>query len=220
MVNLTYDALDLHVIRGRAEEAAVERDGAPVDVASLTEEVAALAGAFRAVGVTPGAAVLVALPDEYDELVAFLATLRLRAVPVLVERVHAAVQGTEGGHHPSAATLAVRHRPHAVVTATTWPGHVHAPAAVVYRGPEPTDPTVEVAWDVALRAGRTDPAPASRPEPDPEVPAADAHAAAVAATAYVVGDRAVLVGEVPEAGTQIGRRLGALIGGRTVTLRG
>lgn len=67
-----------------------------------------------------------------------------------------------------------------------------------------------MAWDLALRAGRTDPAPAER---------APHGTALEEATAYVVGDRAVLVGEVPEAGTQIGRRLGNLLGGRAVRLR-
>ncbi|HEY1135212.1 MAG TPA: AMP-binding protein, partial [Nocardioides sp.] len=149
MTNLAYDALDLHVIRGRAEAIAVSTPDKDRDFATVTEEVGALAGAFRALGVTPGAAVLVALPDEYDELLAVLAALRLRAVPVVVDRVHADVVA-EPGHHPSAATLAVRHRPHVVVTATVWPGHVHRPAAVLYRGPEPQDPELELAWDLAL----------------------------------------------------------------------
>lgn len=209
MVNLAYDALDVHVIRGRAAETAVARGGAAgTDFATLTEEVAALAGVLRAFGVVATTPVLVALPDEYDELVAVLATLRLRAVPVLAERVHADVVDAPG-HHPSAAALAVRHRPHVVITASVWPGHVHRPAAVLYRGPEPTDPEVEVAWDVAMKAGRTDPAPAERETSGTPVEEA---------TAYVVGDRAVLLGEVPEVGTQIGRRLGALLGGRLVTL--
>ncbi|MDF9717777.1 hypothetical protein INN71_14490 [Nocardioides sp. ChNu-153] len=219
MTNLAFDALDLHVVRGRATEPAVETPTRTVDFATLTEEVAALAGALRALGTVPGSTVLVALPDEYDELLTLLATLRLRALPVLVDRVHADAVGVPG-HHPSAATLAVRHRPEVVVTAHEWPGHVHRPAAVLYRGPTPVDPEVEVDWDLALRAGRTDPAPASREDEPAPGAAPDAHAAAATATAYVVGERAVLLPEVPEAGTQVGRRLGALLGGRTVRLVG
>ncbi|MDR6173141.1 hypothetical protein QE364_001841 [Nocardioides zeae] len=221
MTNLAFDALDLHVIRGRAEAPAVSTPDREVDFATALEEVGALAGAMRALGVTPGASVLVALTDEYDELLAFLATLRLRAVPVLVDRVHAAVtvdpESAPEAHLPSAATLAVRHRPHLVVSAAPWPGHVHRPGAVLYRGPEPQDPETEVAWELALRAGRTDPAPASRAE-EVDGPAADVHAVAAEACAYVVGNRAVLHREVPEVGTQIGRRLGGLLGGRPVTL--
>lgn len=209
MANLTYDALDLHVIRGRAEDPALDLGERIVDYATLTEEVAALAGALRALGARPGATVLVALPDEYDELLALLAALRLRAVPVLAERVHADVVASPG-HHPSTSVLATRHRPDVVITAQPWPGHVHRPGAVLYRGPEPKDPATEVAWDIALRAGRTDPAPAERAPHGTPVEEA---------TAYVVGDRAVLVGEVPEVGTQVGRRLGGLIGGRVVRLR-
>lgn len=227
MVNLCFDALDLHVIRGRAAETAVARPGAAgVDHATLVEEVAALAGSLRAFGVTDSTSVLVELADEYDELVTFLAVLRLRAVPVLVERVQ---EGAAPGHHPSAATLATRHRPHAIVTSSTWPGHVHRPAAVVYRGPEVVDAEVEVDWDLALRAGRTDPAAAERAperaEPAEPVDPADGTEAASApgtpaaeAVAYVVGDRTVLHAEVPETGTQAGRRLGALLGGQVVTL--
>ncbi|GAB3083708.1 AMP-binding protein [Nocardioides zeae] len=219
MTNLAYDALDLHVIRGRAEAPAVSTPDREVDYATVLEEVGALAGAMRALGVAPGASVLVALADEYDELLAFLAALRLRAVPVLVERVHAAVEpeAAPAAHLPSAATLAVRHRPHLVVSAVPWPGHVHRPAAVLYRGPEPQDPETEVAWELALRAGRTDPAPASRAD-EVDEPPTDAHEAAAEACAYVVGNRAVLHREVPEAATQVGRRLGGLLGGRPVTL--
>ena len=45
-----------------------------------------------------------------------------------------------------------------------------------------------------------------------------AHEAAAEACAYVVGNRAVLHREVPEVGTQVGRRLGGLLAGRPVTL--
>jgi non-ribosomal peptide synthetase component E (peptide arylation enzyme) len=219
VTNLAFDALDLHVIRGHAEAPAVATPDRELDFATVLEEVGALAGAMRALGVTPGASVLVALQDEYDELLAFLAVLRLRAVPVLVDRVHAAVapEVAPAAHLPSAATLAVRHRPHLVVSAAPWPGHVHRPAAVLYRGPEPQDPETEVAWELALRAGRTDPAPATRAD-EADGPAADAHEAAAEACAYVVGNRAVLHREVPEVGTQVGRRLGGLLAGRPVTL--
>lgn len=224
MTNLSYDALDVHVIRGRAGEDALLRPVKPLDFAGLTEEVSALAGAFRALGVVPGVPVLLDLPDDGDELLAFLAALRLRAVPVLVEQAHG--DGVPA-HHVSSATLAVRHRPHLVVTAHEWPGHVHQPAAVLYRGPEPKNPETEVDWDIAYRAGRIDPAPALTPDREfgagrtaPEEPTsavlADVHAVAAAATAYVVGERAVLVREVPEVGTRVGRRLGTLIAGRPV----
>ncbi|WP_028472045.1 hypothetical protein [Nocardioides alkalitolerans] len=238
MTNLSYDALDVHVIRGRAGDDALLRPTRPLDFAGLTEEVSALAGAFRALGVVPGVSVLVDLDDDGDELLAFLAALRLRAVPVLVEHTHAQTgdgetrdgetgEGETSGHHVSGATLAVRHRPHLVVTSREWPGHVHQPAAVLYRGPEPKHPETEIDWDLAYRAGRIDPAPAltadreyapgaTAPDEPTAAVLADVHAAAAGATAYVVGDRAVLVREVPEVGTRVGRRLGALVAGRSV----
>jgi hypothetical protein len=40
-----------------------------------------------------------------------------------------------------------------------WTSPVHAPAAVLLHGPEVEVETRDLAWDMAVRAGRTDPAP-------------------------------------------------------------
>lgn len=153
--NLCFDLLDLPVVRGRAEETAlVPASGPTVDLAGLLELVAAVGGVVRGLGATPGSRVVVALDDPADELVAVLAAVRVGAVPVLPD-----TRGDAG----DLADLVATHRP-AVGLASRVPAYASgAPGAWVLRGPEPRDPEHEVAWDVALRAGRTDPAAVHEP---------------------------------------------------------
>jgi len=80
--NLCFNALDRHVIHGRADEPAVVADR-PTSYARLLEEVAAFGGVLRAFGVGLGDNVVARLPPGRDALVAFLASARLGAVHVL-----------------------------------------------------------------------------------------------------------------------------------------
>jgi non-ribosomal peptide synthetase component E (peptide arylation enzyme) len=81
-LNLCFNAVDRHVVHGAATETAV-RDGATtLDFARLLQDVAALAGTMRNLGVAPGAAVGVALDDDLERLLVLLACLRLGAVYV------------------------------------------------------------------------------------------------------------------------------------------
>lgn len=139
-MNLCYDALDHSVIRGQADEPAVA--GAhTLTRARLLEEVGALAGLLRGVGVNEGAAVMVALDDPYVELLALLATNRLGAT---------LVEWREG--------RLAEHRPHAVIADRALDYSEHAPGTVVLLGIEPTDPLRDIPWETAMTAGRTDPA--------------------------------------------------------------
>ena len=78
-LNLCFNALDRHVVHGRADDVALAGRGA---YARLLEEVAAFGGVLRAFGVGLGDEVRTGLTGR-DGLVVLLATLRLGAVLVL-----------------------------------------------------------------------------------------------------------------------------------------
>ncbi|UYM04436.1 propionyl-CoA synthetase [Solicola gregarius] len=114
-LNTCYNALDRHVVAGRADQPAIVHDS-PVtgDVRTLTyaemvEHVAAFAGALRRLGVEKGDRVLIYLPMVPEAAIAMLACARIGAV-------HAVVFG---GFAP--AELAVRiddSRPKVIVSAS------------------------------------------------------------------------------------------------------
>jgi acyl-coenzyme A synthetase/AMP-(fatty) acid ligase len=124
-LNACYVALDLPVIRGRADEVALVLDGTDRTFARLLTEVAACGGVLRAFGVEVGDEVALGpLPGE-TAVVAALAVARVGGVASYDE-----------SPSPSAK----------VRLASTEAG------VVLVAGGD------EVAWDVAMRAGRTDPA--------------------------------------------------------------
>ena len=181
-LNLCYPAVDIAVIRGAATETAVRHAGGELDYATLLERVAALGGAFRGLGVVPGSVIGVLLDDPLDELLALLATARLGATAVALDPGDPGMRIAE-------------HRPLLVATsqALTLDGHV--PAALVLRGIEPQDPTRDLDWDVAVRAGATDPAPCA-----PGAPGSPAYG----------GERVVATGDLPADDSAYGRAVAAL----------
>jgi acyl-CoA synthetase (AMP-forming)/AMP-acid ligase II len=135
-LNLCFNALDRHVVHGRADEVAVrfDRITAPrteLTFARLLEEVAAFGGVLRAFGTGRGDTVVARLPIGRESLVAALASARLGAVHVIEESVD----------HDATVTLL---------------GVDEAPRGVIRRSGEPAPDDLD--WDVVLRAGRTDPA--------------------------------------------------------------
>ncbi|MDP3892468.1 MAG: hypothetical protein Q8Q44_14650, partial [Nocardioides sp.] len=63
-ISLGYNALDRHVVGGRATDPALVRhDGTTLDFAGLLEQASGLGGAFAALGVTAGSRVVLALDD-------------------------------------------------------------------------------------------------------------------------------------------------------------
>jgi propionyl-CoA synthetase len=175
-LNTCFNALDRHVVNGRAEQAALVYDS-PVTgtretltYARLLERVAAFAGALRQLGVDKGDRVVIYMPMVPEAVVAMLACARLGAVHSVVF----------GGFAP--AELAVRlddARPKVVVSASCGiePTRVveykpmldraielaeHTPdAVVILQRPQVTATMVEgrdVDFEVAMRAGATDPA--------------------------------------------------------------
>lgn len=124
-LNACYNALDVHVIRGRADDPALSLDGVQRSFARLLTEVAACAGVLRAFDVGPGDQVAVGSLPQETAVIAVLATARVGGVVQ-----HDDSPGAEGK----------------VVLAGT-------PDGVVLKADGQ-----DLAWDVAMRAGRTDPA--------------------------------------------------------------
>lgn len=105
-LNLAYNALDRHVVRGRADEAALLVPFAPTgsrsfySYADLLEQVGQLGGALRELGVTPGRTVVLALPLGPELVFGLLACARVGAVVVpLLDDAPAAVRRL--GHDPA-----------------------------------------------------------------------------------------------------------------------
>jgi propionyl-CoA synthetase len=175
-LNTCYNALDRHVVGGRAEQAALIYDS-PVTgtvrsftYAELLEQVAAFAGALRSLGVEKGDRVVVYMPMIPEAVVTMLACARIGAV-------HSVVFGGFASHE-----LAIRiddARPKVVVAASCGiePSRVveykplidraldmaeHKPAAcVVKQRPQAHAAMTEgrdVDWDIVMKAGATDPA--------------------------------------------------------------
>lgn len=134
--NAAYNALDRHVVRGRADEVAAELEARAWTYADLLAESAAFAGVLRAFGVGLGDEVVVGrLPETHAALVA-LAAARLGATCRYVEEVEAATVATSS----TAAVAATR------------------PVADTGDLPVVTvDATADLSWEVVMRAGRTDP---------------------------------------------------------------
>ena len=90
VLNTCYNALDRHVIRGRADEPALIFHSAYTGArrtytyAELLERVAQLGGALRELGVRPGDRVVIYLPMVPEAVIAMLACARIGAVHSVV----------------------------------------------------------------------------------------------------------------------------------------
>jgi hypothetical protein len=125
-LNACYNALDIHVIRGRADEVALSVDGTDHTYARLLTEVAACAGVLRACGIGVGDRVVLGALPAAEGVIAALAVARIGAVAAYDDSVE--------------------------VHATVRVGNAEGTASFTVDGDE-------LPWDVAMRAGRTDPAP-------------------------------------------------------------
>ena len=130
LLNACYNALDVHVIRGRAEDVAVLGGERALSFAEMLTEVGAFAGVLEAFGVGVGDEVVVLDVPPLEDAVVQLACARVGAVhlrklpatPALV------VAGTAGAHDLGLVPLIT------------------------------VDDTGELDWELAMRAGRTQPA--------------------------------------------------------------
>lgn len=192
-LNLCYNLVDLRVVRGEANEPAVLDGETTISCAVLLEQIASLAGAMRALGVEPASVVGVLLDDPADRLLMLLACFRLGAVHVELSEA-------------SAAAEIDQYRPHVVATSHPLAYADHAPAACLVRGIASEDDSRDLDWDIAVKAGRTDPAPCA--------------ALAPGSTAYVVGGVAVPILAAVKDDAWAGRVCATLCAGQTVDLTG
>jgi propionyl-CoA synthetase len=176
-LNTCYNALDRHVINGRADQTALIYDSAVTGgqrsytYAELLEHTAAFAGALNGLGVEAGDRVVIYMPMIPEAVIAMLACARLGAVHSVVF----------GGF--ASAELAIRiddALPKVIVSASCGiePGRVvaykplldralelaqHQPTAVIVKQREQLEAELiddrDIDWELAYKAGRTDPAP-------------------------------------------------------------
>lgn len=95
-MNPCFDLLDRAVIDGRGDDPVLRTPG--VSHAQLLEDVAAVAGVFRAVGVAACDRVAVRAEDDLHAVISALAVLRLGAVPT-TDGAAVAVEDREGATH-------------------------------------------------------------------------------------------------------------------------
>jgi len=176
-MNTCYNALDRHVVKGRANQTALIYDSpvtgtvASYTYAELLEQVAAFAGALRGLGVSKGDRVVIYLPMIPEAVIAMLACARLGAVHSVVF----------GGF--AAGELAVRiddAEPTVIVSASCGiePARVvpykplldraieiasHKPRAVIIKQRSQCEAALvdgrDIDWATAIKAGAGDPAP-------------------------------------------------------------
>lgn len=125
-LNACYNALDIHVIRGRADDVALDDPDGDWTFARLLTEVAACAGVLQAFGVGVGQQVAVGFLPVRTAVTVVLAIARVGAVAVY-DNSDAPDTTVRVGSADGTVTFGVDDQ--------------------------------EVPWEVAMRAGRTDPAP-------------------------------------------------------------
>lgn len=161
-LNACYNVLDIHVIRGRADDAALVVDGRERTFARLLTEVGAFAGVLRAFGTTPGAEVLTSGLTGADDVVVQLAVARLGAVLVDEASVTAPV----------------------VAVHDTLPASAAPDDRVVIT----VDTSSELDLAMLMRAGSTDPAGCADVPGDQPLRIIDGEPVATAAHLSAIGD--------------------------------
>ena len=170
VLNLCYNAIDRHVVAGRSDECVLVADEQgrvrTWTYAGLLEDVAALAGALRFLGVAEGSAVPLLLPPGPELLQALLAAWRLGAVAYVLPPGSEAAEVAESLvalAPPVLLTAADAPWTEALSTAATR-GVV--PGSVVVRSVPGAETTLteprDLDWGFVVRAGRQDPAPCAR----------------------------------------------------------
>ncbi len=245
-LNLAFNALDRHVVRGLADEPALLVPFAPAGTrssysyAQLLEQVGQLGGALRELGVTTGRTVVLALPVGPELLLGLLACARLGAVAApLVDGTPDEVRrlGDDHAVDPPAVVLVDGARRTALDPVLEELG-LHRDYEVVLR-PEPDTVHASLGtYDLAvlMRPGSFQPAactelapespflvrlsPAGEPPSTQVYDQAWAHDLAAAAVAAGWGPGSyVQPADDPTGATPYGALLGPLLVGATVELR-
>ena len=146
-LNLSYQLLDKAIVEGAADESVLVDIRGSWSHALLLEHVAAFGGALKGLGVLPGDRVLVDLADDLDTVVVLLGASRVGAVTVRPPTLLGEAE---------LAMFVASAEPSVVVTSRPGLELADVDPVVISRDPSPVGSAV--AWDVVLRAGRTDPA--------------------------------------------------------------
>lgn len=156
-LNVAFQLLDHPVVSGSSDETVLLDEYGELSHATLLEQVAAFGGVLRGFGVVRGDRVVVELAAGRDAVVALLAVARIGGAGVTVP---------VGLREQEVVRVVVATRPRVVVTGDdevmtrVLARCAHRPGAVVSTG-EPAPGSDAVPWEVVMRAGRTDPAPAA-----------------------------------------------------------
>ena len=134
--NVSYALLDAVIIAGRGEEPVVVAGSRTWSHARLLEEVAALGGVLRHLGIGVAVPCVVDLDDDLDAVVAALAVARLGGVVTTEDDASAPV----------------------VLTGVDSPLDGDGRVRLVHGPPGSPVPEPDLDWVVMIRAGRTDPA--------------------------------------------------------------
>lgn len=142
--NLGYNALDRHVVRGLADEAALLNPFGAIgsrpsySYAQLLEQVGQLGGALRELGVTPGETVVLALPLGPELVFGLLACARLGAVAVpLIDDDPAAIRRLGDDPAVDRPAVVVVDGPRRAAVDAVLEAAGRAPDYEVVRRPEP-----------------------------------------------------------------------------------
>ena len=245
-LNLAYNALDRHVVRGLADEPALLHPFAEAGArssysyAGLLEQVGQLGGALRELGVTPGRTVVLALPLGPELVFGLLACARVGAVVVpLTGDTPAAVRRLADDAAVDRPAVVVVDGPRRVAMDAALLAAGRGPDYEVVRAPEPG--TVDASagtFDLAvlMRPGSFQPAACAdltpespflvRLAPDDEVGATTVYdqawareLAAAAVTAGWLPGTYVDPSDDPTGAAPYGALLGPLLLGATVELR-
>ncbi|UUZ59793.1 AMP-binding protein [Nocardioides sp. B-3] len=131
-LNACYNAVDVHVIRGHAEQVAVLDGDRPVSFARLLTDVGAFAGVLQAFGVGPGAEVVLIDAPAYEDTVVQLACARVGAVLFreASPKPGPAVVGTAAAHDFGDAPLVTIDDSGELDWATAMPRRAHGPGGL------------------------------------------------------------------------------------------
>ncbi len=166
-LNLAYNALDRHVIRGLAERPAlVSSDQQVQTYAELLQQVAQLGGGLRELGVRPGLPVLVGLSWGVEAVLAGLACARLGAVVVPLRGIEPELDPDRWAGEPQAGAATPGTPPVALIEGAGKRSFDQAfpdagrPVFTVVLRPEPgmLDRTGDVDFAALLRPGQFEPA--------------------------------------------------------------
>lgn len=197
LLNVAYQVTDKPIVDGAADDVVLIHEERTWTAARLLEDVAWIAGVLRGFAVGPRDVVVVDL-DGPERLLGLLAVARVGAVALdaPADLDDASYADLVRAAAPVLHLTDDHARTHRAVTATG-----EEPRAVVVRGEGDLVEGRDLSWELAQRAGRTDPAGCTEVEPLTPValvwPAAGSGGSVTVRTALTQAQRVLALGERP-----------------------